>query len=247
MWRKSRELATFRVWEKVPKINVLSYESTLRILSTQCSEGSLCAENRLGPFRRFDKTLAYATTMYVRCMRRAVKTAEEPFGLTWWIAERCRRRRRQLESWPVRAAAAEWRRCAPPPPSTRRGRTWPSADDRWRRPHWHRLPPTSYTSPTCRTITTHVSLLKWSKKFDKKAASPPHMDGSTVFARWRQCAPPSNIWLPGPSGRSIPDGISIGPAGFAQLTADRPYALQSAALPLKISPFPWGILSPSSL
>ena len=23
----------------------------------------------------------------------------------------------------------------------------------------------------------------------KKAASPPHMDGSVVFARWRQCAP----------------------------------------------------------
>jgi len=28
----------------------------------------------------------------------------------------------------------------------------------------------------------------WSKKFDKKAALPQHMDGSVVFVRWRQCA-----------------------------------------------------------
>ena len=31
---------------------------------------------------------------------------------------------------------------------------------------------------------------KWSKWYDKKAASPPpHADGSVVFARVRQCAP----------------------------------------------------------
>jgi len=29
----------------------------------------------------------------------------------------------------------------------------------------------------------------WSKQFDKKAAAPPHMDDSIVFARWSQCAP----------------------------------------------------------
>ena len=34
-----------------------------------------------------------------------------------------------------------------------------------------------------------AKISKWSKKFDKKAASPPHVDGSIVFTRWRQCAP----------------------------------------------------------
>ena len=38
---------------------------------------------------------------------------------------------------------------------------------------------------------------------DKKAASLPHMDGSTVFARWRQCAPPPNTCFLGPP-ESIP-------------------------------------------
>jgi len=33
---------------------------------------------------------------------------------------------------------------------------------------------------------------EWSKLFDRKAASAPHMVGSIVFAMWRQCAPPSN-------------------------------------------------------
>ena len=32
-----------------------------------------------------------------------------------------------------------------------------------------------------------------------------------------------------------PNGISIGSAIFAQLTAERPYTLQSAAFPLKIA------------
>ena len=38
------------------------------------------------------------------------------------------------------------------------------------------------------------SINKWSKQLDKKAASPLHMDGSVVFARWRQCAPASNTF-----------------------------------------------------
>jgi len=52
-----------------------------------------------------------------------------------------------------------------------------------------------------------------------------------------------------------PNGISIGSAVFAQLTADRPYNLQWAALPLKIAPshqgsgphlimVPWANLTP---
>jgi len=38
-------------------------------------------------------------------------------------------------------------------------------------------------------ITSNSNKNKWSKQFDKKTASPLYMDGSIVFARWRQCAP----------------------------------------------------------
>ena len=45
----------------------------------------------------------------------------------------------------------------------------------------------------------------------KGRASPPHMDGSIVFARLRQCALPHNMlpWIP-----HIPNCISIGSAVF---------------------------------
>jgi len=36
-----------------------------------------------------------------------------------------------------------------------------------------------------------------------KATSPPHTDGSVVFARLRQCALTSNTWFPGPTRLSI--------------------------------------------
>jgi len=50
-------------------------------------------------------------------------------------------------------------------------------------------------------------------------ASPPHTDGSKVFARWRQCAPPYDMcWFLGPIRVHNPNGISIGSANFAQLT-----------------------------
>jgi len=39
---------------------------------------------------------------------------------------------------------------------------------------------------------------KRSKKFDKKAASPPQMDGSIIFARWCQCAPHITLASLGP-------------------------------------------------
>ena len=62
-----------------------------------------------------------------------------------------------------------------------------------------------------------------------KAASPPHIDGSVVFIRWRQCAP-YLIWFPGPIRLSIPICISIGSAVFVQLTAVSPHTLQWTAL-----------------
>ena len=40
---------------------------------------------------------------------------------------------------------------------------------------------------------------------------------------WRECAPPSDIWFPGPTQLTIPSAISIGTAVFAQLTAESTY------------------------
>ena len=59
--------------------------------------------------------------------------------------------------------------------------------------------------------------------------SPPHMHGSVVIARLRQCAPPSNICFLEPTRLHIQNGISIGSDGFAQSTAGSLYTLQWAA------------------
>jgi len=51
----------------------------------------------------------------------------------------------------------------------------------------------SYTH-ACNNTYTQVVKVIW-----HKATSPPHMDGSVVFFRWCQCAPPyieSQKWLP---------------------------------------------------
>jgi len=74
------------------------------------------------------------------------------------------------------------------------------------------------------------------------AAWPPHMDGSIVFARWRKSAPHLIHDSLGPFEsikKGIANGISIGSAVFARLTADGSYTLQWAApfpskLPLRI-------------
>jgi len=66
----------------------------------------------------------------------------------------------------------------------------------------------------------------------------------------RQVAPvwPSlNICFPGPIQVQIANGISIGSAVFAQLTAVSPYTLQWTTLsPPQNCPFPWGIWPPSN-
>jgi len=54
----------------------------------------------------------------------------------------------------------------------------------------------------------------------QKAASPHHMDGSIVFARLCQHAPPSNTWFLAPIQDCILNSISIGSAIFAQFMAD---------------------------
>jgi len=51
-----------------------------------------------------------------------------------------------------------------------------------------------------------------------KAALPQNMDDSVAFAVWRQCAPQSNTWFPGPIRVHIANGILIGSAVFAGLT-----------------------------
>ena len=50
-------------------------------------------------------------------------------------------------------------------------------------------------------------------------ASPPYTDGLIVFARWRQCAPPTRL--------SSPSGVSIVSAVLAGLTAVTPTFLPS--------------------
>jgi len=66
-----------------------------------------------------------------------------------------------------------------------------------------------------------------------KAASPPHMDGSLVFAKSRQCAVCTlpNTCFFGPTRFHNPNGISIGSAIFAQLTAGGQYISQWVAVP----------------
>jgi len=79
-----------------------------------------------------------------------------------------------------------------------------------------------------------------------KTASPPQMDGSIVFARWRQRALPR--WHIGATWRMRlnlcflqatqvhnQNSKLIGSAAFAQLTARSPYTLQWAPLPPKLS------------
>jgi len=62
----------------------------------------------------------------------------------------------------------------------------------------------------------------------QQAASPPHVDGSMVFARCRQWTLHLIHASYGPSRVLISNGVSIGSAVFAQLTANSRYALQRA-------------------
>ena len=55
---------------------------------------------------------------------------------------------------------------------------------------------------------------------------------------------PPNTWFLGPTQGLNPNGISIGSAVFAQLTAERPYSLQRAAVPPQSAPSRGGIWTP---
>ena len=63
--------------------------------------------------------------------------------------------------------------------------------------------------------------LKHHKQTKEYSTVLPHMDGSIVFSKWRQCAPLSNARFLGPTQVHIPNSISIGSAVF---TARRSYA-----------------------
>jgi len=67
---------------------------------------------------------------------------------------------------------------------------------------------------------------------------PSAKNCSFVWGIWT----PSNTWFLGSTRLSIPNGISIGSAVFAQLTADSSYTLQWAPQSPKNCPFPWGDL-----
>jgi len=72
------------------------------------------------------------------------------------------------------------------------------------------------------------------------------VNGSLVFARLRQCAHPSNACYLAPTRVHTPNGISIGSAVFAQITAEGPYAVQWAANSPSKLPLLMGTLDPSS-
>jgi len=81
------------------------------------------------------------------------------------------------------------------------------------------------TSPT---VLSEERYGKWSEQFDKKATSPPHIDGSVLFARWRQCAPASNTcFLDPPESSSQTTSWLVQPF-FSQLTVESSYTLQWA-------------------
>jgi len=61
------------------------------------------------------------------------------------------------------------------------------------------------------------------------------MDGSVVFARLRQCAPPSNTCFLGLIRVHTPNGISIGSAVFAGLTIVRDRQTDRQTTLLRIS------------
>ena len=70
------------------------------------------------------------------------------------------------------------------------------------------------------------------------------MDGSILFTRWCQCAPPSNTQFPRHTPLSIRNSIWMGLAVFAQLTAESPYNLQWTASFPRNCHFAWGIWTP---
>jgi len=73
----------------------------------------------------------------------------------------------------------------------------------------------------------------WSKQLDKKAAPPPHTDGSVIFARWRQCATRPRHASLGPVHN--PNGILIGSA-ILHSSPQFHRACLSMSFPLRIAP-----------
>jgi len=77
----------------------------------------------------------------------------------------------------------------------------------------------------CRSITQYCLLsCRWQvvRVIWREATLQPHMDGSVVFARWRQCA----LHLIHCTRVHIPNSISVSSAVFAQLTAESPCTWQ---------------------
>jgi len=77
---------------------------------------------------------------------------------------------------------------------------------------------------------------------DKKAASPPQMDGSIEFARWHQCATLSDTWYlfhPSPHTKRYLDRFNC---FFHRSRQKVPIFYNGRPLfPLKIAPIAWGI------
>jgi len=87
----------------------------------------------------------------------------------------------------------------------------------------------------------------WPKRLNPLcAASPPHMDGSIVFARWRHCAFTYSTCFLEPTWVENRNGISIRSVIFAQLTAECRQEWPDMSFPLKTAPYAWADLDPSN-
>ena len=75
--------------------------------------------------------------------------------------------------------------------------------------------------------------LQWARRHSPKSAP----------SRGNICTP-SNTWIPGLTRLSVPNGISIGSAVFAQMTAECPYLYNGTPLTPQNCPFPWGMWTP---
>jgi len=89
-------------------------------------------------------------------------------------------------------------------------------------------------------------LLVTSGQSSKKAALPPHMDGSIIFARWRQCAPHLKHASLDPP-QFTPQTTSGSVQLFLHSARQRvPILYNGPLLPPQNCPFPWGSRPPSN-
>jgi len=97
----------------------------------------------------------------------------------------------------------------------------------------------------CSFYFLNISIKQVVKIIWHKAILPPQTDGSVVFARWCQCAPPSNTWFFGPpESTSKMAHLSVHPS-LQSWQHSFPILYSGPHLsPQCCCPFSWGIWTP---